>query len=385
MSRFQINGVMVTSQGVICLNWETGETFTVKQPIVTAWLIKNSLSYALSRIKYFLIHKNGYVSRIESFDKKTKTTLVLKDFTNDWSYINFSNESLNKFIEYAEEKGYSLKNFFKKLPSEDAIGLIDFLALNNLPITVEGNILAFKALMPLSDGNTLVDFYTKKVTQQVGDVVHMHRYAVDSDRNAHCSVGLHVCTKEYLKTGFVKENTVFTLVKVSPEDVRSVPNDLNSKMRCCKYQILGVIPSEEIESVVNGDTTNTPVFNKLLENAINEKFTGVNHDVALTAGTVKSILDMNITDVHSFALDGVTQTQVSNPTFIKECSENASEKLLKSIQYIDALRKGITVENEEKYLKRLKKLKKKVTWKALKVEERLQRRIQRKWKKYGIN
>ena len=385
MSRFQINGVMVTSQGVICLNWETGETFTVKQPIVTAWLIKNSLSYALSRIKYFLIHKNGYVSRIESFDKKTKTTLVLKDFTNDWSYINFSNESLNKFIEYAEEKGYSLKNFFKKLPSEDAIGLIDFLALNNLPITVEGNILAFKALMPLSDGKTLVDFYTKKVTQQVGDIVHMHRYAVDSDRNAHCSVGLHVCTKEYLKTGFVKENTVFTLVKVSPEDVRSVPNDLNSKMRCCKYQILGVIPSEEIESVVNGDTTNTPVFNKLLENAINEKFTGVNHDVALTAGTVKSILDMNITDVHSFALDGVTQTQVSNPTFIKECSENASEKLLKSIQYIDALRKGITVENEEKYLKRLKKLKKKVTWKALKVEERLQRRIQRKWKKYGIN
>ena len=94
---------------------------------------------------------------------------------------------------------------------------------------------------------------------------------------------------------------------------------------------------------------------------------------------------MNITDVHNFALDGVIQTQVSNPTFIKECSENASQKLLKSIQYIDALRKGIAVENEEKYLKRLKKLKKKVTWKALKVEERLQRRIQRKWKKYGIN
>ena len=385
MSRFQINSLMVTGQGVICLNWETGETLTVKQPIVASWLIKNSLSYALSNMKYFLVHKNGYVSRIECFNKQNKYTSVVKDFTKDLDYINFSNESLNKFVEYAEEKGYSLKNFFKKLPTDEATGLMDFLALNNLPITVGGNILAFKALMPLSDGKTLVDFYTKKVTQQVGDVVHMPKYSVDSDRNAHCSVGLHICTKEYLRTGFIKGNTAFTLVKVSPEDVRSVPNDLNSKMRCCKYQILGVIPSEEIESVVNGDTTDTPVFNKLLENALNEKFTGVNRDVGLLAGTVKSNLDVNITDVHSFALDGVIQTQVSNPTFIKECSENASEKLLKSIQYIDALRKGITVENEEKYLKRLKKLKKKVTWKALKVEERLQRRIQRKWKKYGIN
>ena len=113
--------------------------------------------------------------------------------------------------------------------------------------------------------------------------------------------------------------------------------------------------------------------------------TGVNNVVELSARTVINSGDMSITHVHSFALDGVAQTQVSNPTFVKECSENASQKLLKSIQYIDALRKGITVENEEKYLKRLKKLKKKVTWKALKVEERLQRRIQRKWKKYGIN
>ena len=385
MSRFRVTSMMITGQGIICLNWDTGETLTIKQPIVANWLVKNSPSFALSMWKYFLVHKNGYVSRIECFVKKTNSTYVVKDFTKDMNYINFSNESLNKFIEYAEEKGYSLKNFFKKLPTDEATGLMDFLALNNLPITVEGNILAFKALLPLYDGKTFIDFYTKMVTQQVGDVVHMSKYSVDSDRNVHCSFGLHVCTKEYLKTGYTKGNTAFALVKVSPDDVRSVPNDFNSKMRCCKYQILGIIPTEEIESVVEGDTTNTPVFNKLLENAINEKFTGVNRDVALKAETVRSSLDKDITEVHSFALDGVIQTQVSNPTFIKECSENASEKLLKSIQYIDALRKGITVENEEKYLKRLKKLKKKVTWKALKVEERLQRRIQRKWKKYGIN
>lgn len=385
MSKFQINGLMVTGQGVICLNWETGETLTIKQPIVTAWLIKNSLSYALSRVKYFLIHKNGYVSRIECFDKKTNSTLVLKDFTKDWSYINFTNKSINKFIEYAEDHGYSLKSFFKKLPCIEAIGLIDFLAVNNLPITVEGNILAFKALESLSDGKTLVDYYTRQVTQQVGDVVHMPKYSVDSDRDAHCSVGLHVCTKDYLGSGFAKGTNVLTLVKVSPDDVCSVPNDLNYKMRCCRYQILGIIPPEEADSVLKGVTTNTPVFNKLLENALNEKFTGVNNDVELKAATVRRASDMHITEVHSFALDGVIQTQVSNPTVIPEHSESASEKLLKSIQFIDALRKGITVENEEKYLKRLKKLKKKVSWKALKVEDSLQRKIQRRWKKYGIN
>lgn len=385
MSKFQINGLMVTGQGVICLNWETGETFTIKQPIVTAWLIKHSLSYALSRMKYFLIHKNGYVSRIECFDKKTNSTLVLKDFTKDWSYLNFTNESISKFIEYAEDHGYSLKNFFKKLPSDEAIGLIDFLAVNNLPITIEGNILAFKALESLSNGKTLVDYYTKQVTQQVGDVVHMPKYSVDSDRDAHCSVGLHVCTKDYLGSGFVKGTNVLTLVKVSPDDVCSVPNDLNYKMRCCRYQILGIIPPEEADSVLKGVTTNTPVFNKLLENALNEKFTGVNNDVELKAATARRASDVHITEVHSFALDGVIQTQVSNPTVIPEHSENASQKLLKSIQFIDALRKGIAVENEEKYLKKLKKLKKKVSWKALKVEDSLQRKIQRRWKKYGIN
>lgn len=385
MSKFQINSVMITGNGVICLNWETGETFTIKQPVVTAWLIKHSLSYALSRMKYSLVHKNGYVSRIECFDKKTNSTHVLKDFTKDWSYINFTNESISKFIEYAEDHGYSLKNFFKKLPSNEAIGLIDFLAVNNLPITVEGNILAFKALESLSDGKTLVDYYTRQVTQQVGDVVHMPKYSVDSDRDAHCSVGLHVCTKDYLGSGFAKGTNVLTLVKVSPDDVCSVPNDLNYKMRCCRYQILGIIPPEEADSVLKGVTTNTPVFNKLLENALNEKFTGVNNDVELKAATVRRASDMHITEVHSFALDGVIQTQVSNPTVIPEHSESASEKLLKSIQFIDALRKGIAVENEEKYLKRLKKLKKKVSWKALKVEDSLQRKIQRRWKKYGIN
>lgn len=383
MSKFLVDSVVVTKEGVTCLNFDTGSTFIVTQPDVICWLLSYN-GFCLKNSKYFLVHNKGYVSKVEFLNKKNNFSTVVKDFTKDMNFYNLSYESVRKFIDYATEHDYSLTPFFKRV-TEVATGLFDFLASNNLPITVNGNILVFKVLTFLPEKEVLVDCYTKQVVQQVGDIVSMPRYMVDTDRKNHCSNGLHVCTKDYLRTWCPSGSTVLTLVKVAPEDVYAVPDDLSSKMRCCKYQILGIVPKDEAPAVLSGKNTNTPVFNKLFENALNEKFTGVNNVVELSARTVHSSNDMSITHVHSFALDGVAQTQVSNPTLVEECSENASQKLLKSIQFIDALRKGITVENEEKYLKRLKKLKKKVSWKALKVEDSLQRKIQRRWKKYGIN
>lgn len=384
MSRFLVDDVVVTKEGVICVNWDTGRTFIVTQPDVICWLLSRNCYCAPNWMKYFLIHNKEHVSKVEVLNKKNNFAMIVKDFNKDMDFYNLSYQSLKKFLDYAEEHNYSLAPFFRKVTTDSA-GLFDFLASNNLPITVNGNILAFKVLTFIPEKKVLVDCYTKQVVQQVGDIVSMPRYMVDTDRKNHCSNGLHVCTKDYLKTWCPNSSTVLTLVKVAPEDVYAVPDDLMYKMRCCKYQILGIIPKDEASDVLSGRNTNTPVFNKLFENALNEKFTGVNNAVELSARTVHSTKDISITHVHSFALDGVAQTQVSNPTFVEECSENASQKLLKSIQFIDALRRGIAVENEEKYLKRLKKLKKKVSWKALKVEDSLQRKIQRRWKKYGIN
>lgn len=384
MSKFLIDSFVITKEGVTCINFDTGKTFIVTQPDVICWILQHNGFCVPRHLKYFLVHNKGHVSKVEVFDKKNNFSMVVKDFVKDMNFLNLSYKSLKKFIDYAEEHDYSIAPFFGKV-TDEATGLFDFLSLNNLPITVNGNILAFKVLTFIPENKVLVDCFTKQVVQQVGDVVSMPRYMVDTDRREHCSHGLHVCTKDYLKTLYFDGSLVLTLVKVAPEDVCSVPDDLSSKMRCCKYQILGIIPKEEASAVLSGRTTNTPVFNKLFENALNEKFTGVNNVVELSARTVINGGDISITHVHRFALDGVAQTQVSNPTFVGECSENASQKLLKSIQFIDALRKGIVVENEEKYLKRLKKLKKKVTWKALKVEDSLQRKIQRRWKKYGIN
>lgn len=384
MSKFLVDSVVITKEGVTCLNFDTGSTFIVTQPDVICWLLSRNVFCVPDYMKYFLVHKKGHVSKIELLNKKNNFVSIVKDFTEGMDFYNLSYKSLKKFVDYAEEHNYHLAPFFRRV-TEDSEGLFDFLSSNNLPITINGNILAFKVLTFIPENKVLVDCYTKQVVQQVGDIVSMPRHMVDRDRKNHCSSGLHVCTKDYLKTWCPSGSTVLTLVKVAPEDVYAVPDDLMSKMRCCKYQILGIVPKDEASAVLSGTNTNTPVFNKLFENALNDKFTGVNNVVELSARTVSSAKDMSITHVHSFALDGVAQTQVSNPTFIKECSENASQKLLKSIQFIDTLRKGITVENEEKYLKRLKKLKKKVSWKALKVEDSLQRKIQRRWKKYGIN
>lgn len=384
MSKFLIDSFVVTKEGITCVNFDTGKTFIVTQPDVICWLLKHNGFCVPRHLKYFLVHNKGHVSKIEVLNKKSNFAMVVKDFVEDTNFLNLSYKSLKKFIDYAEEHNYSMAPFFRKV-TDEATGLFDFLSLNNLPITVNGNILAFKVLSVNPENKVLVDCFTKQIVQQVGDIVSMPRYMVDTDRKEHCFHGLHVCAKGYLKTLSFDGSLVLTLVKVAPEDVCSVPDDLFSKMRCCKYQILGTVPKNEAAAVLSGKNTNTPVFNKLFENALNEKFTGVNNVVELSARTVINGGDMSITHVHSFALDGVAQTQVSNPTFVEEYSENASQKLLKSIQFIDALRKGITVENEEKYLKRLKKLKKKVSWKALKVEDSLQRKIQRRWKKYGIN
>lgn len=384
MNKFLIDTFVITKEGITCINFDTGRTLIVTQPDVICWILRHNGFCVFRHLKYFLVHNKGRVSKVEVLDKKNNFTMVVKDFAKDMDFYNLSYKSLKKFIDYAEEHNYSLAPFFNKVP-QDVTGLFDFLASNNLPITVNGNILAFKVLTFIPENNVFVDCYTKQVVQQVGDIVSMPKYMVDTNRSQHCSYGLHVCTKDYLKTWCPSDSTVLTLVKVAPEDVCSIPDDLLYKMRCCKYKILGIVPKEEALAVLSGRSTNTPVFNKLFENALNEKFTGVHNVVELTARTVTSAKDMSITHVHSFALDGVTKALVRYPPFVGECSENASEKLLKSIQFIDALRRGITVENEEKYLKRLKKLKKKVSWKALKVEDSLQRKIQRRWKKYGIN
>lgn len=88
----------------------------------------------------------------------------------------------------------------------------------------------------------LVDNYTHRINNNIGQVVSIPRQQVDKDRNVTCSHGLHVANWEYAKT---YSGTVLISVKVNPKNVVSVPVDYNNmKMRVCEYTVMGIIDEQ---------------------------------------------------------------------------------------------------------------------------------------------
>lgn len=135
-----------------------------------------------------------------------------------------------------------LLNFLDKLilnPSTSAITtLYNFISHNNIELTDDGDILAFKAVT-----EDLKDIYTKTISNQPGEVVSMPRELVVEDPNQTCSAGLHVCSWAYLtESGFVSGGARYLKVRVNPKDVVSVPTDYKgTKMRCCEYKVIELI------------------------------------------------------------------------------------------------------------------------------------------------
>ena len=70
-----------------------------------------------------------------------------------------------------------------------------FLDACRLPITDDGHFIAYKLVRA-----DYKDIYTGTMDNSVGKVVEMMRSLVDTNRNQTCSVGLHFCSKSYLKS-----------------------------------------------------------------------------------------------------------------------------------------------------------------------------------------
>lgn len=89
----------------------------------------------------------------------------------------------------------------------------------------------------------ITEYESAKLPNAVGYEVSIPRDKVDTNRNAHCSVGLHAGTFEYAKS-FAP---VLLTVLVDPRDVVSVPADYNNaKVRVSRYTVTGV--NEETEA-----------------------------------------------------------------------------------------------------------------------------------------
>lgn len=140
-----------------------------------------------------------------------------------------------------------LVRFLEKLhlnPSSRAVEeLYGFLEHRNLPITQNGNFMAYKGLRPdyfschagkavLIQGKTSE---SGQIYNGVGCTIEMQRNQVDDNRDHYCSYGLHAGSLDYA-TNF---GQITVLVEINPADVVSIPRDYNSqKLRTCKYVVI---------------------------------------------------------------------------------------------------------------------------------------------------
>ena len=103
-------------------------------------------------------------------------------------------------------------------PSKRSVDeLYGFLEKNNLPITPDGHILAYKKVR-----SDYLDVYSGTMDNSPGQIVQMARNKVDDNKDQTCSTGLHFCSEGYLNH-FGGERTV--IVKINPKDVVSIPTD----------------------------------------------------------------------------------------------------------------------------------------------------------------
>ena len=131
-----------------------------------------------------------------------------------------------------------LFNFILKLnlnPSKRAVDeLYTFLEHRALPITDNGNFLAYKAVR-----EDYTDKYTGKFLNTIDAVLEMPRNKVDDDKNVGCSYGFHAGTVEYAKEFMGREGHLM-IVEINPADVVSIPTDCQfQKLRTSKYKVVG--------------------------------------------------------------------------------------------------------------------------------------------------
>lgn len=200
----------------------------------------------------------------ESLILDSKNRLRLVDANGQSRVVDYG---LSGVIQRMAEQGFDvtpLTAFLSKVdqnPNKDiANELYRFLERGKLPITPEGDFLAFKNVQPdyfsFVGGQEAVFYKTadsedaEKVIGQafypVGGVVWMNREDCDEDRGVLCSRGLHVCSYDYLPNFYLGRGIII-ICRINPRDVTSIPHNENTKLRCCRLEVVAEIPAEAAE------------------------------------------------------------------------------------------------------------------------------------------
>lgn len=113
--------------------------------------------------------------------------------------------------------------------------LYQFLMSGAMPITQDGCFLAYKKVKA-----NFRDCHTGTMDNSPGKLVWQDPSTVDTNRNNHCSRGLHFCSRGYLQH-FGNEDSKIVVVKVNPRHVYAIPTDYQcQKGRASEYYVVGV-------------------------------------------------------------------------------------------------------------------------------------------------
>lgn len=181
----------------------------------------------------------------------TEGNVTVKDNQVFYRNVPLDNYVVEKVLEFSKNKLplqpiLRFINNLMKNPSRRAVQeLYKFLEHKNMPITPDGNFLAYKGVQS--------DYYSKtagtiivikgkiqdgKIYNGIGEEIEVERNGVCDDKNLGCSSGLHAGSVTYA-TDFGCGGRV-VIVEINPADVVSVPDDCScQKLRACRYKIVG--------------------------------------------------------------------------------------------------------------------------------------------------
>lgn len=131
-----------------------------------------------------------------------------------------------------------------------ASDLFEFITVNKLPLSTEGDVLAYKIVK-----SNFKDIHSGTKDHTPGNEVTEE--VVDYNRDVTCSSGLHFCSKDYLPQygGFFGSGNScnkLILVKIDPSDVAAFPRDYNNaKGRCRKYTVVTELPAALFTAIVD--------------------------------------------------------------------------------------------------------------------------------------
>lgn len=170
-----------------------------------------------------------YVTRDGVFYKDIRIHLSVATRIQDFMGEELDPEPLMRFL------GKLLKN-----PRKESVdSLYDFIEANDIPIYPDGDFLVYKRVR-----GDYKDIHSGTMANNIGNIVEMHAWQVEADRNRTCDAGLHVCARSYLPHFGNGDGNRVVICKVNPEHVVAVPFDYNNaKMRVHRYEVVGELDS----------------------------------------------------------------------------------------------------------------------------------------------